>query len=166
MTELRPISSLDPQIRRLVKLALAARKKAYCPYSKFKVGSAIEDTNGKLHTGCNVENASYSACICAERVAIGKMVSRGSREIRRIVVVTSSPEPVFPCGVCLQVITEFGPQASVIAVEPKGKYFKESTMSELAPSAFSNSQLRGTDERGINHKGRKRTHHGSLRDRR
>ncbi len=166
MKELRPVSSLDPALRRLVTRARAARKRAYCPYSRFRVGCAIEDINGKIHTGCNVENASYSAAICAERTAIAKMVSRGVREIRRLVVVTSSSDPVFPCGICLQAIMEFGPKASVIAVDPKGKNFKEAELSDLFPAGFTHSQLRGTDERGIDRKGRNSTRHGSLRDRR
>lgn len=143
MSEAKPIESLDKRLYPLVRKAVAVRKRAYAPYSKYLVGVALVDSKGKIHSGCNFENASYGASICAERAAIGKMVSRGSRELRTIVVVASSDEPVFPCGLCLQVIREFGPRARVIALNSRATVYQESTLSELFPSAFSPEKLRG-----------------------
>ena len=144
MNEIRPIKSLDPALRTLVRKAMKVRKRAYAPYSHFRVGCAIEDSDGKVHTGCNVENASYPAVSCAERVAVGKMVSRGNRNIRRVVVVTSSDEAIFPCGVCLQIMLEFGTHASVIAVNRMGTVFREAELSELIPGGFTVVQLKGS----------------------
>src|SRR5262249_38484806 len=132
----KPIEDLDPSWVPLVKLARQARKKAYAPYSKFLVGCALQDATGKSHTGCNVENASYSAAICAERSALVKMVSRGCREARRVVVVTSSEDPVFPCGVCLQVLQELAPHSQVIAVNRRGTLFRQTDLHALIPSGF------------------------------
>src|SRR4051812_47173789 len=121
----RPISQLEPGWAPLVRRARSARRKAYAPYSKFLVGCALEGEVGAMHSGCNVENASYSAAICAERTAIVKMVSKGSQKIRRIVIVTSSDDPIFPCGVCLQVIHEFGPTAQVLAIDRGAQRFRK-----------------------------------------
>jgi cytidine deaminase len=122
---------------------MAARKKAYAPYSNYLVGVAIVDSKGGVHSGCNVENASYGASLCAERVAIGKMVSRGSKKIDLVVVVASSDTPVFPCGMCLQVIQEFGHKARVLAINSRGTLFEATTMEALFPSAFSPEKLKG-----------------------
>ena len=143
MSEVRPIENLDKRLHPLVRKAISVRKRAHAPYSKYLVGAAIGDGKGKIHSGCNVENASYGASICAERAAVGKMVSRGSKDIRVIVVVASSDDPVFPCGMCLQVIQEFGPRARVIALNSRGTIYREAMMSELFPSAFSPEKLRG-----------------------
>jgi cytidine deaminase len=143
MKKFEPIENLDKRHLRLLKHALAARKRAYAPYSKYLVGCAIQDNKGKIHTGCNVENASYGASVCAERVAIGKMVSRSSREITRLVVVTSSEDPVFPCGLCLQVIAEFGKKAKIIAVNRRGTLFQLVPFEALFPQAFSPEKLNG-----------------------
>ena len=102
------ISKLSIKEKRLVKEALKAKGRAYAPYSNYLVGSALIDENGSIFSGCNVENASYPAGLCAERTAIVKMVSEGGRKIKLLVVAASSEEPVFPCGMCLQVIQEFG----------------------------------------------------------
>jgi cytidine deaminase len=138
----QPIEALDKRLLKLVRMALRARKRAYAPYSRFQVGCAIRDGKGKIHTGCNVENASYPATICAERTAIAKMVSRGSRDIKLVVVATPSEEPCFPCGVCLQVISEFGRDASVLAVNGTGTRFRTARMSDLYPASFSKSFLK------------------------
>lgn len=142
MHEPLPIEDLQKGLRRLVRLALQARKRAYAPYSGFHVGCAIQDTKGRVHTGCNVENASYPAAICAERSAIVKMVSRGSREARWIVVVTSSEQPCFPCGVCLQVISELGRNSIILAVNGTGTLFQTARFSDLYPQAFSKEFLK------------------------
>ena len=136
-----PIEDLPKNILWLVKRAQAARKKAYAPYSKFLVGCTLQDESKKIHTGCNVENVSFSATVCAERVAVGKMVSRGARKIKNIVVVTSSDDPVFPCGVCLQVLQEFGSGAKVFAVNRRATVFCQAKMAELFPQGFDKQHL-------------------------
>jgi cytidine deaminase len=136
------ISKLSAKERALVKKALEARKKAYAPYSNYWVGSALIDEKGRLFTGCNVENASYPAGLCAERTAIVKMVSEGGKRIKSIVVAASSEEPVFPCGMCLQVIQEFGADAEVIAVNKKGDRFKKVLTRTLFPFAFDPEKLK------------------------
>lgn len=141
MTEFRPIEDMDKSTRRLVKFALRVRRKAYAPYSKFLVGVAVQDNQGKIHTGCNVENVSYSVSLCAERVAIAKMVTRGARECRKLVVLTTHEEPVFPCGNCLQFIHEFGKKTQVFAVNRRATVFREATLSELLPYGFVRGHL-------------------------
>ncbi len=141
MTPITPIEDLPKAIGRLVRKAKAARKKAYAPYSKFLVGCALLDDEKKMHSGCNVENVSYSATVCAERVAVGKMVSRGARHISVVVVLTNSDEPVFPCGVCLQVLNEFGKEAEVYAVNRRATVFARATIAELLPSRFEQRHL-------------------------
>lgn len=137
----KPIEDLDAKTRRLAKLAVRAQKRAYAPYSSFRVGCVIVDEKGRLHSGCNVENSSYSATVCAERAAIFKMVSRGGKKIRRLVLVTGAEQPVFPCGVCLQVIGEFGGQCSIVALNDGASIFKMATFAELFPSAFTKTDL-------------------------
>jgi cytidine deaminase len=138
-----PIEELDKNTRILLKLALKARKRAHAPYSKYRVGAALIDGKGRLHTGCNVENASYGGSICAERVALCKMVSRGARDVREIVVVASSEEPVFPCGICLQFLREFGKNVKVTAVNQRSTVFRQKNLHELFPYSFSSEKLRG-----------------------
>ncbi len=137
-----PIEDLPKHDLVLVKNALRVQKKAYAPYSDYLVGCALWDKKGRLFTGCNVENASFGATCCAERAAIVKMVSRGGRVIKKLVVVTSSEEPVFPCGMCLQVIQEFGLQAEIIAVNKRGTLFKKAVARELFPFAFDPKKLK------------------------
>jgi cytidine deaminase len=103
-------------VRRLEKAARLAAQKSYSPYSNFNVGAAILAGSGGIHTGCNVENASYGLCNCAERTAIFTAVAAGERTIEAVVVYTPTPAPTAPCGACRQVIHEFGPQAIVISV--------------------------------------------------
>jgi len=121
---------------RLIAAALAARKHAYSPYSgRFKVGSAVLTGDGHIYTGCNVENASFGATVCAERVAVLKAVSDGHRRITAVAIVVDSPEPIPPCGVCLQVLNEFGRAADIFAATTAGKlnHFK---VSDLLPVSF------------------------------
>lgn len=92
---------------KLIEMAKNAREMAYTPYSDFKVGSALLTTDGKIFTGCNIENSSFSPTICAERTAIFKAISEGSTSFTKIVVITGDDHPSSPCGVCLQVLSEF-----------------------------------------------------------
>jgi cytidine deaminase len=111
--------------------ALAARLMAYAPYSDFKVGAVIISADGRLFTGCNVENLSYGLTICAERNAIGAAVAAGVREFAAIAIVADTREPVSPCGACRQVMAEFG-DFKIFSATLEGKIF-ESKVSEMLP---------------------------------
>ena len=120
----------------LIDKATDASKKAYCPYSKFRVGAAVLTNTGDIFSGCNVENASYGLSICAERNAIFQMVARGEHQIQAIVIYTPTEDPAAPCGACRQVINEFGPDAQVVSV-CDGPARIETTLTKLLPVAFS-----------------------------
>ncbi len=119
----------------LVAAAEAMQKQAHAPYSKFRVGAALLAEDGQIYAGCNVENASYGATVCAERSAVSAMVAAGARRISAIAVVTDGPEPVMPCGICRQVLLEFADDTVVLAVTPSGE--KQTTLAELLPEPFS-----------------------------
>jgi len=124
---------------RLVEAARAAQEHAYCPYSHYRVGAALETDDGVLFTGCNVENASYGLTICAERSAVFTAVSAGARRFRRIVVATDSEPPGPPCGACRQVLAEFGPELEVESVGPSQS--KRWRIRDLLPDAFTKEML-------------------------
>ncbi|NLJ98251.1 MAG: cytidine deaminase [Tissierellia bacterium] len=126
--------------KELIKKALEAQQKAYVPYSKFKVGAALIAEDGKVFTGCNIENAAYSPSVCAERTAIFKAVSEGNRKIKAIAVVADS-DYTYPCGVCRQVIREFGRDAIVIIAKSEDEY-KEYKLDELLPHGFGPENLK------------------------
>jgi cytidine deaminase len=136
------LESLSPERNRLVKCAMRARLRSYSPYSKYKVGAAARDNRGKVHSGCNVENVAW-ATVCAERTALVKMISRGGSSCVEMAVTTSSDEPNFPCGVCLQFLVELAPRATVLAVNQTGSKIWVATMEELLPYAFSNTVWKG-----------------------
>ena len=125
----------------LIKLARGARSKAYAPYSKFKVGAALLAKNGKVYTGCNVENASYGLTCCAERNALFQAVGRGERDFIAIAIVSDSPEPTAPCGACRQVLNEFAPVLEVIMAGAKGQV-KTRELKELLPDSFGPKSLK------------------------
>ena len=127
---------IDP----LVSAARAAQQQAYAPYSRFRVGAALEADDGRVFVGGNVENASYGLTICAERAAVCAAVAAGARHLRRAVVVTDIDPPAAPCGACRQVLSEFGPDLTVTAVGPGQSV--SWTMGELLPAAFGKEQLR------------------------
>lgn len=130
--------------KELVKLALEARQRAYAPYSNYQVGAALLGAGGKIYTGCNIENAVYPECICAERVAIFKAVSEGVRSFRAIAVATRDGGS--PCGACRQVMNEFSPEMLVIIVDESGRVSEEgggvSTAGNLLPFHFGPSNLK------------------------
>jgi cytidine deaminase len=125
----------------LLSAALKARENAFAPYSNFKVGAALEDETGLVHTGCNVENATYGLTVCAERVAVLKAISEGVRRFRRIVVAADSPSFTPPCGACRQILWEFCGDIEIVLVNLKGRT-KSFQLSELFPSPFDDSFLR------------------------
>lgn len=126
----------------LIEEALTAREQAYCPYSNFAVGAALLTGSGKIYHGCNVENASYSVANCAERTAIFKAVSEGEKEFVAIAVVggkkdASPVDYVYPCGVCRQVMAEFGnPEEFRIIVAKTANDYKTYVLKDLLPESF------------------------------
>lgn len=104
----------------LVEAALRAREHACAPFSRFKVGAAVEDAEGRIHTGCNVENATYGLTICAERVAVFKGISEGARRFRRIAVVADTEVLTPPCGACRQILWEFCGDAELVLANLRG----------------------------------------------
>ncbi|KAH7699410.1 CDD-1 protein [Aphelenchoides avenae] len=126
----------------LCKKAVNALANAYCPYSKFPVGAALLADDGQVFTGVNVENASYGGTICAERSAIVSAVSAGVRKFKAIAVATQLEEPGSPCGICRQVLVEFGDYA-VILCSAKSNKRVETTTFGLLPMAFVPEHLQG-----------------------
>lgn len=129
------------KIEILIEEAKKAREKAYVPYSHFPVGAALLTSGGKVYQGCNIENAAYSMCNCAERTALFKAYSEGDHEFTLLAVVADTDRPVSPCGACRQVISELCPSdMKVVLTNLKGD-IQELTVSELLPGAFSPEDL-------------------------
>ncbi len=130
----------------LVKLALKAMENAYVPYSGFHVGAALFADNGRVYTGCNIENASYGATICAERTAIVKAISDGARKIRAIAITSDSKEPTMPCGICRQTLGEFCvPDMPLYLSDREGRYLTY-VFNEILPHAFTQNDLEAAKE--------------------
>jgi cytidine deaminase len=129
----------DQERRALIDLAIEARRRAYAPYSNYPVGAAVRTKSGRIFTGCNVENAAYPAGICAERVAVFKAVSEGEKEFEVMAVATSNGGS--PCGVCRQVMAEFGLDTVVLISNEDGHLVQETTVRELLPGAFVPSDM-------------------------
>jgi cytidine deaminase len=119
----------------LIKKAKEARKNAYAPYSKFKVGAALLTKSGKVYTGANVENSAYGLTVCAERVAVFKAVNNGDKDFVKIVVTADKNPPITPCGACRQVLSEFTRDLEIVCVNLKGKVDRY-RLKELLPEAF------------------------------
>jgi cytidine deaminase len=127
----------------LIAQAIEARKLAYVPYSKFQVGAALLAESGKVYLGCNIENAAYSLCNCAERTALFKAYSEGDQKYQAIAVAADTPQAVSPCGACRQVMAELcPPDMPVYLTNLKGDVM-ETTVSALIPGAFTKEDLRG-----------------------
>lgn len=120
--------------RELLDLAKEARKRAYAPYSGFFVGAALLCADGSIYTGCNVENASYGAAICAERNAISTAVADGKRTFEAIAIAAEGKGCVYPCGICLQVMNEFSKEMRVICQDQED--FQCFSLGELLPKGF------------------------------
>lgn len=128
-------------MKEIIVAAQAVRQNAYVPYSNFKVGAAVLTEGGEIYTGCNVENASYGLCNCAERTAIFKAVSEGERDFVAIAIIADTQKPVAPCGACRQVMAEFGIQ-KIIMCNLHGEQ-KIATLEELLPYSFEKKHLSG-----------------------
>ncbi|MCA1622293.1 MAG: cytidine deaminase [Acidobacteria bacterium] len=128
-------------LKNLIKTAMQAREKAFAPYSKFKVGAAVQTKDGKIYTGCNIESATYGATACAERVAIWKAVSEGETEFTHLAVVADTEILTPPCGICRQIIWEFCGDVPVTFSNLQGKT-ETLQMSELLPRAFDTKFLK------------------------
>jgi cytidine deaminase len=124
----------------LIAAARSAQARAYAPYSKFRVGAAVEGMDGTVVTGCNVENASYGLTICAERAAVFAAINAGVKRLRRAVVVSDVDPPAAPCGACRQVLAEFGLDLPIDGVGSKRTVTWR--LSDLLPHAFGPEQLR------------------------
>ena len=122
----------------LVTQAIAAREFAYAPYSNYKVGAALLGRSGRVYTGCNVENATYPLCLCAERTAVVKAVSEGEQSFVAIAVATENGGS--PCGSCRQVLREFGKKTAVLIADTEGRY-RETRVTDLLPDSFSARDL-------------------------
>ncbi len=127
---------MERTVQELLARAKEAQKNAHAPYSKFFVGAALRDDAGRIHTGCNVENASYGLTCCAERNAIFQMVAGGGRKLSEILIVGDTDQPLPPCGACRQVIAEFAAgEARVHMVNRRGEVTTV-TLDDLLPHRF------------------------------
>jgi cytidine deaminase len=122
----------------LVAQAIQARERAYAPYSRYPVGAALLGKSGRVYTGCNVENAVYPLCTCAERAAIVNAVSEGEREFVALAVATQNGGA--PCGSCRQTLREFGEDIVVLIADERGDY-RKTTVADLLPDSFSATDL-------------------------
>lgn len=128
--------------KELIEIAEKAMEQAYVPYSKFRVGAALVTEDDKVITGCNIENASFGGTNCAERTALFKAISEGHKKFKKIAITSDSSNFTYPCGICRQVLSEFGLNMEVIVANNKGGY-KVHKLSELLPYAFTNEDMEG-----------------------
>ncbi|XP_075407662.1 cytidine deaminase [Tenrec ecaudatus] len=142
MAQEPPFRALAPEhVQRLLRSCLEAKKSAYCPYSRFPVGAALLTGDGRIFSGCNVENACYPLGICAERTAIQKAISEGYKDFKAIAIASDlEDEFISPCGACRQVMREFGTNWAVYMTKPDGSYVVR-TVEELLPASFGPEDL-------------------------
>jgi cytidine deaminase len=127
---------MDP----LISAALQARENAHAPFSKFKVGAALEDADGRIHSGCNVENATFGLTVCAERIAVFKAISEGARGFKRVAVVADTETLTPPCGACRQILWEFCGDIEIVLANLSGKA-ETLRLGGLLPRPFDGSFL-------------------------
>ena len=130
-------------INELIEEAKKAREMAYVPYSNFPVGAALLTSDGKVYRGCNIENAAYTMCNCAERTALFKAFSEGDKNYSMLAVVADTDRPCSPCGACRQVIAELCDKEMVVVLTNLKGDIQELTVRELLPGAFSPEDLNG-----------------------
>ena len=126
--------------RKLIDMAAEIMANSYSPYSKFKVGAAVECTDGTVFKGCNIENAAYGSTICAEVSAIASAVSAGKRDFKRIAIISQGGSYCFPCGSCRQLLSEFAPELEVLCARSDGRYVSY-PLTTLFPMAFGKDQM-------------------------
>jgi cytidine deaminase len=131
----------DATVAKLVAAAQAAREHAYAPYSKFQVGAAVLDEHGRIHAGCNVENAAYPQGLCAEANAIAHLVMAGGRRIVAVAVAGVADDPVTPCGGCRQKLREFAADGTPVLVADATGLRARYTLGELLPASFGPQHL-------------------------
>lgn len=130
---------------KLVLLAVKAKENAYVPYSNFHVGAALIADNGEIYTGCNVENASYGATICAERAVVVKAISDGAKSILALAVSSDSNRFTMPCGICRQVLSEFCCPGTPLYLSDRNGNFEAYSFGEILPNAFKQSDMEDID---------------------
>lgn len=128
----------------LVDMAREAMERAYVPYSKFRVGAALLTEDDKVYLGCNIENASFGGTNCAERTALFKAISEGNLKFKKIAIISDSTDLTYPCGICRQVLSEFGIDLEIITANIHGDY-KVYKLSELLPYAFKSEDMKGAN---------------------
>ena len=126
--------------RKLISFATDVMANSYSPYSRFKVGAAVECIDGTVFTGCNIENAALGATMCAEAAAIATAVSAGKRDFKRIAIISEGSAYCFPCGSCRQLLNEFSPDIEVLCARSDGRYVSYS-LTSLLPMAFGKDQM-------------------------
>lgn len=129
----------------LLDAARRALERAYSPYSGVRVGAALVDDGGRVHVGCNVENASYGLTVCAERCAVGNAIASGARRFRALAIASSTAEALPPCGACRQTLHEFAPELRIVLGTSRRRTpdrVRVTTLAELFPGAFGPSDLR------------------------
>lgn len=131
---------MHPDYLKLIEHSIKAKKYSYSPYSRFSVGAALLSSNNNIYTGTNVENASYSLSICAERVAFSKAVSEGERKFRAVAISSSRNDYIYPCGACRQFMYEFGKDIDIIIIKSK-RDFIITKLFDLLPGAFDKKSL-------------------------
>ena len=131
----------DTTMQSLVDAARAAREHAHVPYSHFAVGAALLDEQGRIHAGCNIENAAYPQSQCAEATAIGHLVLAGAKRIVAVAVVGVAPQPVTPCGGCRQRLREFAGNEAPVWVADLDSVRAKYTLGELLPASFGPDHL-------------------------
>ncbi len=120
----------------LLRAAMEARKFSYAPFSKFHVGAALLCADGKIFSGCNIENSAYSPTLCAERCAVAKAISEGARDFIAIAVVGPEESQTTPCGVCRQVLYEFSDEDLIVLCGGTDEHYMETTLGALLPNGF------------------------------
>ncbi|MGH9914622.1 MAG: cytidine deaminase [Pyrinomonadaceae bacterium] len=128
-------------LKDLIEAASAAREHAYAPYSRFRIGAAVETGDGRIFTGCNIESSTYGLTICAERVALWKALSEGIREFKRIVIVADTKKLVPPCGACRQIVSDFCSAETEVVMANSSGEMEIVTIERLLPSAFDHKFL-------------------------
>ena len=130
------MKTMDFDRKALIRAAMEARKFSYAPFSNFHVGAALLAKDGRIYSGCNIENSAYSPTLCAERCAVAKAVSEGVREFVAIAVVGPADSHTTPCGVCRQVLYEFCDETLVVLCGGNEEHYLETTLGELLPKGF------------------------------